>query len=99
MMLPAIKEVFGSNGSVGDGHFVRYSRKSDTSGIFNGKFQFGDCQNVRYSRKSVIPNPLLPKTSALNIRLLLDLCRPTVLSCARINLISKESLRYKGFRK
>ena len=47
-------EVFGSTGSVGDGHFVRYSRKSVTLGFFNAKFQFGDRQNVRYSRKSVI---------------------------------------------
>ena len=47
-------EVFGSNGSLGDGHFVRYSRKSVTLDIFNVKFQFGDCQNVCYSRKSVI---------------------------------------------
>ena len=45
-------EVFGSNGSVGDGHFVPYSRKYVTLGIFNGKFQFGDCQNAFYSRKS-----------------------------------------------
>ena len=51
---PANTEVFGSNGSVGDGHFVRYSRKSVTLGFFNGKFQFGDRQNIRYSRKSVI---------------------------------------------
>ena len=27
-------EAFGSNGSVGDGHFVRYSRKSVTLGFF-----------------------------------------------------------------
>ena len=47
-------EVFGSNGSVGDGHFVRYSRKSVTLDFFNGKFQFGDCQYVRYFRKSGI---------------------------------------------
>ena len=47
-------EVFGSTGSVGDGHFVRYSRKSVTLGGFNAKFQFGHCQNVRYSRKFVI---------------------------------------------
>ena len=47
-------EVFGSTGSVGTGHFVRYSRKSVTLDIFNVNFQFGDCQNVRYSRKSVI---------------------------------------------
>ena len=47
-------EVFGSTGSVGDDHFVRYSRKSVTLNFFNAKFQFGDCQNVRYSRKSVI---------------------------------------------
>ena len=48
-------EVFGSTGSVGDGHFVRYSRKSVTLGFFNAKSQFGDRQNVSYSRKSVIP--------------------------------------------
>ena len=42
-------EVFGSNGSVGGGHFVRYSRKSVNSGFFNAKFQFGDGKNVRYS--------------------------------------------------
>ena len=35
-------EVFGSNGSVGNSHFVRYSRKSITSDIFNGKFQLGN---------------------------------------------------------
>ena len=42
-------EVFGSNRSVGDGHFVRYSRKSVTLGFFNAKSQFGDYQNVSYS--------------------------------------------------
>ena len=47
-------EVLGSNGSVGDSHFVHYSRKSVTLDFFDAKFQFGDCQNVRYSRKSVI---------------------------------------------
>ena len=47
-------EVFGSTGAVGDGHFVRYSRKSVTLDFFNVKFQFGDCQNVRYFRKSII---------------------------------------------
>ena len=41
-------------GSVGDGHFFRYSRKSVTLGFFNGKFQFGYRQNVHYSGKSVI---------------------------------------------
>ena len=49
-----ITEVFGSTESVGDDHFVRYSRKSITLHFFNAKFQFGDCRNVRYSRKSVI---------------------------------------------
>ena len=49
-------EVFGSNGSVGDGRFVRYSRKSVTLGFFNG-------QNVRYSENPLFPNPVLPKTS------------------------------------
>ena len=47
-------EVFGSTGSVGTGHFVRYSRKSVTLDILNVKFHFGDCRNERYSRKSVI---------------------------------------------
>ena len=44
-------EVFGSTGSVGTGHFVRYSRKSVTLDIFNVKFQFGHCQNHSYFRK------------------------------------------------
>ena len=43
-------EVFGSTGSVVDGWFVRYSRKSITLDFLNGKFQFGDCQNICYSR-------------------------------------------------
>ena len=47
-------EVFGSNGSVGTGHFVRYFRKSVTLGFLNAKFLFGNWANVRYSRKSVI---------------------------------------------
>ena len=40
-------EVFGSTGSVGDGH----SRKSVTLDFFNAKLQFGDSQNVRYFQK------------------------------------------------
>ena len=47
-------EVFGSTGSVGDCHFVRYSRKFVTLDFFNVKFLFGDRQNVHYSRKSRI---------------------------------------------
>ena len=49
-----VTEVFGSDGSVGTGHFVHYSRKSVTLSFFKAKFQFGDCQNLRYSRKSII---------------------------------------------
>ena len=49
-----ITEVFGSNGSVGDGHFICYSLKSITLDFFNGTFKFGDFKNVRYFRKSSI---------------------------------------------
>ena len=38
MMLNDDTEVFGSTGSVGTGHFVRYSRKSVILDIFNVKF-------------------------------------------------------------
>ena len=48
-------EVFGSTGSVGDGHFYHYFRKSVTLDFFNVKFQFGDCRplflKIRYFRK------------------------------------------------
>ena len=37
-------EVFGSTGSLMDGHFVRYSQKSVTLDFLNAKSQFGDCQ-------------------------------------------------------
>ena len=47
-------EVLGSNGWVGDGCFVRYSRKSVTLDFSNAKSQFGDCQNVCYFQKSII---------------------------------------------
>ena len=47
-------EFFGSTGSVGDGHFVRYFRKSVTLGYLYAKSQFVYCQNVRHTRKSVI---------------------------------------------
>ena len=36
-------EVFGSSGSLGDDHFVRYFRNSVTLGFLNAKSQFGDC--------------------------------------------------------
>ena len=49
-----VTEVFGSNGSVGDSHVVRYFPKSVTLDFFNAKSQFGDCQNVCYSQEPVI---------------------------------------------
>ena len=58
-------EVFGSNGSVGDGHFVSYSRKSVTLGFFNAKFQFGVAEMSVIPENPLFPNPLLPKTSVV----------------------------------
>ena len=43
-------EVFGSNGSGGDGHFVCHSRRSITLDIFNGTFQSGDFQEYSAPR-------------------------------------------------
>ena len=68
-------EVFGSNGSVGIGHFVRYSRKSVTLDIFNVKFQFGDCQNVRYSRKKSVISESGTSENLCSINFLAALCK------------------------
>ena len=56
-------EVFGSTGSVGDGHFVRYSRKSVTLDFFNGNFNLGIAKISVIPENPVFPNPVLPKTS------------------------------------
>ena len=61
-------EVFGSNGSVGDGRFVRYPQKSLTLGLLIQTL------NLRISKMSAIPenpacpNPALPKTPVLRIK-------------------------------
>ena len=56
-------EVFGSTGSVGDSHFVRYSQKSITFHFFNGKFQFEDCKVFVLPENPLFPYPVLQKTS------------------------------------
>ena len=63
---PLITEVFGSNGSVGDGHFVLDSQKFVTLGSLNTKSQFGECENFRNSQKSVISQSFLHQMSVLS---------------------------------
>ena len=47
-------KVSGSNGSVGDGIFARYSQKSVTLDFFKWKVQFGNWKNVHYSQKNLL---------------------------------------------
>ena len=56
-------EVFGSTGSVGDGRFVPYSRKSVTLDFFNANFNLGIAEMSVTPEYQLFPNPVLPKTS------------------------------------
>ena len=60
-------EVFGSNGSVGDGRFVRYSRKSILWDFLKRNLHLGIAKMSVISENLISLNPVLPKTSVVSI--------------------------------